>query len=338
MSRFKGPVASLIAVITAGTLLAAAPIKLGTPAPTGSMWQKRLLEMGNAWSKATEGRVTLNVFADGSQGDEATTIRKMRPGIEQLQAGLFTVGGLSTIDDAFNVFGMPFFFENDEEELAVQKKLEPRLEQILQAKGYHLVSWGTGGWVQIFSKQPLKTLADVKRAKLYASKDDPRMVQWYTQNGFNPQPLMLGDIGTQLKLPTGMIDTTPDTPYLALTMQIFTNAKYMLDVHIAPLVGALIVSSSAWNKISAEDRGKMTEAARTMENEIRAEAPKQDADSIAAMKPRGLTVVTPDARAVTEFHTAADGLLRSMRGAMVPADVYDMAVAERDSVRKTAKH
>ena len=35
----------------------------------------------------------------------------------------------------------------------------------------------------------------------------------------------------------------------------------MLDLHVAPLVGALIISNDAWNKISAEDRAKMTEAA-----------------------------------------------------------------------------
>ena len=84
---------------------------------------------------------------------------------------------------------MPFFVETDDEQLAVQKKLEPRLEQALQAKGFHLVAWGTGGWVQLFSKKPLRSLADVKAAKLYTSKSDDRMVQWYTRNGFNPVPL-----------------------------------------------------------------------------------------------------------------------------------------------------
>ena len=50
---------------------------------------------------------------------------------------------------------MPFFFESDEEEIAVEKKLTPIFEQRLQAKGFHLLSFGTGGWVQVFSKKPL---------------------------------------------------------------------------------------------------------------------------------------------------------------------------------------
>ncbi len=328
-------VAAALALATSPFLSAQTAIRLGTQAPTNSMWHKALLDMGSTWGKSTAGRVTLRVYADGRAGDEATTIRKMRPGIESLDAALLTIGGLAEIDDAFNVLGMPFFFETDEEELAVQKKLEPRLEQALQAKGFHLVAWGTGGWVQLFSKRPLRSLADVKSAKLYASKNDDRTVQWYTRNGFRPVALLIADIAPQLKLPTGMIDAAPNTPYLALTTQIYGDAKYMLDLHIAPLVGAMIVSNTAWNKISTEDRTKVTEAARAMEARIRVEAPRQDADSITAMSAKGLQITKLDAKAAAEFRAAARDLIRTMRGGMVPTDVFDLALSERDAFRKS---
>ena len=255
-------------------LRAATLIKLATQAPTGTIWEKELGNLGNTWGKATDKRVTLRVFADGSAGTESATVTKMRTGT--LQAALLTAGGLSSIDKAFNVFTIPFFFENDEEEMAVQKKLEPILEQKLQAKGFHLLCWGTGGWIQIFSKKPLKTLADVKASNIYVSSDDEEMRQWYTNNGFHPKPLTIADIATQLKLPNGMIDTTPNTPYLALLTQIYSNAKYMLDVHLAPLVGAMVVTTTAWNALSPEDQRKMTEAAQAMEAKIRSESPKED--------------------------------------------------------------
>jgi TRAP-type transport system periplasmic protein len=336
MSGPKWLVAAAMLAIATSTLAAAdVAIKLGTQAPTNSMWHKALLDMGAVWSKATEKRVTLQVYPDGRAGDEATTIRKMRPAVDSLQAGLLTIGGLAEIDDAFNVLGMPFFFETDDEELAVQTKLEPRLEQALQAKGFHLVAWGSGGWVQLFSKRPIKSLADVKAAKLYASKTDDRMVQWYTRNGFNPVPLLIADIAPQLKLPTGMIDTAPNTPYLALTTQIYGDAKYMMDLHIAPLVGAMIVSTNAWNKIAPEDRTKVTEAARAMEARIRTEAPKQDADSITAMTAKGLQVIKLDQKGTAEFRAAATDLIKTMRSNMVPAEIFDLALAERDAYRKS---
>ena len=145
-------------------------IKLATLAPANTSWHKALLDMGNTWNKDTAGRVTLTVYPGGIQGDEATIVKKMRPGIDTLQALVPDRRRPRRARRSFNVFAMPFFFESDEEELAVEKKLTPLLEQRLQAKGFHLLSWGTGGWVQVFSKKPLRTLADVKAAKLFTTK------------------------------------------------------------------------------------------------------------------------------------------------------------------------
>ena len=324
-------------VVSAAVQLLAAPItvKLATQAPANTTWHKALTDMGDAWNRGTGGRVTLVVYAGGTQGDEATTIRMMRPAVGTLQAGLLTAGGLSQVDDAFNVFGIPFFFEDDDEQIAVQKKVSPLLEQKLDAKGFHLLCWGSGGWVELFSKKPLKSLAEVKASKLFTSKGDDRMYQWFASNGFHPVALLSSDIPAQLKLSTGLIDTAPSTPYLALTLQIFRDAKYMLQLHIAPLVGALIISNDTWNKISAEDRAKMTEAAEAMEARIRTDAPKQDADSITAMTGRGLEVIKLDPKAAAEFRTAANQLASTMRGGMVPADIYDLAVQTRDAFRKS---
>ncbi|MFI5177284.1 MAG: TRAP transporter substrate-binding protein DctP [Vicinamibacterales bacterium] len=337
MSGFTRSFVTVLVFAAAVRLTAAPPvvIKLGTQAPANTTWHKALTDMGEAWNKGTSGRVTLTVYAGGTQGDEPTTIRMMRPAIGTLQAGLLTAGGLALIDDAFNVFGIPFFFETDDEELAVQQKIAPILEQKLEAKGFHLLCWGTGGWVELFSKKPLKTLADVKAAKLYTSKGDDRMFQWYTANGFHPVALLPADIPAQLKLSTGLIDTAPSTPYLALTLQIFRDSRYMMQLHIAPLVGAMIMSTDAWNKISPEDRAKITEAAVAMEARIRADAPKQDVDSITAMTSRGLETIKLDAKAAGEFRTAASQLTTTMRGGMVPADIYDQAVQARDAFRKS---
>lgn len=329
LKQFVG--AALVAALAIAPLRAATLIKLATQAPTGTIWEKELAGLGSTWAAATNHNVTLRIFADGSQGSESATVTKMRTGT--LQASLLTAGGLSTVDKAFNVFTIPFFFENDEEEQAVQKKLEPMLEEALQKKGFHFVCWGTGGWVQIFSKKPLKTLADVQASNIYVSSDDAEMQQWYTNNGFHPKPLTLADISTQLKLPNGMIDTTPDTPYLALLTQIYSNAKYMLDVHLAPLVGAMVVTTTAWNQLSPDDQKKMTDAARQMQDRIRAASPKQDADSITAMQGRGLQVIHPDAAALAQIRAKATELGATMRGNMVPADVYDIAARERDAIR-----
>jgi len=337
MSALKRFLLAAVPVAIAPVLLLAVPgeIKLATLAPANTSWHKALLDMGNTWNKDTAGRVTLTVYPGGIQGDESTTVKKMRPGIDTLQASFLTAAGLAELDESFNVLAMPFFFESDEEEIAVERKLTPVLEQKLQAKGFHLLGFGTGGWVQVFSKKPLRTLADVKNAKLFTSKGVESWVQWYVSNGFHPVALLPADIPAQLKLSTGLIDTAPSPPYLALSLQIFRDAKYMLDLHIAPLTGAMIISNTAWGRISAEDRPKVTAAAQALEKRVRTEAPAQDAESVKQMVARGLQVITLDPKAASEFRAAANQLTSTMRGSMVPVDVYDLAAQERDAIRKS---
>ena len=328
---------AVLAAAAAVPLRAVAPftIRLATQVPVNSTWHKALLDMGAQWDTKTTGRVKLTVYAGGTQGDESATIKMMRPGVDQLQANLLMVSGLSEIDPAFGVFGMPFFFSSDEEASYVQQKLQPMLEKRLEAKGFRLLCWGSGGWVQLFSKQPIRTLDEVKKAKLYTSQGDDKMVQWYKSNGFNPKALSANDIPAQLKLTTGMIDAAPMPPYPALVLQIFRDAKYMLDVRVAPLVGGLVVTNAAWNKIDAADQKVLLDSAKAFEQRILADAPKQDTDSITTMKTRGLSVTTLDAKAVTDFRAAADKLVPTLRETIVPGEIYDQAVKERDAFRKS---
>jgi TRAP-type C4-dicarboxylate transport system substrate-binding protein len=219
----------------------------------------------------------------------------------------------------------------------VLEKLTPMLDKRLDAKGYNLLAWGSAGWVQLFSKKPMTTLADIKAAKLYTSQGNDRMVQWYKANSFNPVALNANDIPAQLKLTTGMIDAAPSPPYPALLLQIFRDAKYMIDVRFAPLYGAVVLTNEAWNKIEATDRPIVVAAAKNTEKRLLGDAPKLDADSINTMKSRGLTVTAVDPKNVASFRAEAEAFVKTMRGQMVPADIYDAAVRERDAFRKTQK-
>ena len=325
-----------VALVMASLVVSAAPltVKLATFAPANSTWHKALMEMGAAWARVTEGRVTLTVYAGGTQGSETVTVKLMRPGVGQLQAALLMLPGLSEIDNAVDVFGIPFFFDSDEELWYVVDKLSPLLEQRLEAKGFHVLNWGHGGWIQLFSKRQIRTLNELKHAKLFTTEGNDRMVQWYKVNGFQPVALSANDIPAQLKIRTGMIDTAPSPPYGALVLQFFRDAAYMLDIRVGPLLGATVITTDAWNKIAGADQTKVRAAAAAMEQTLRVDVGKLDASSIAEMQKRGLTVTKVEGAALAEFRSTAEKLAATMRGAMVPADIYDLALQERNAFRQ----
>lgn len=308
-------------------------IKLATFAPANSAWHKALLDMGDAWSKGTGNRVTLRVYAGGTLGTEPSVVRMMSPAVGELQAALLLPAGLARIDDAVDVFGLPFFLENDEELRAVFSTLRPMLTRRLEARGYKVLHWGSAGWVSLFSKKEIRTFADLTSVKLYTSDGDDRSVQWYKSNGFQPVPLSVNDMVGGLK--RGMIDAAPSPAYAASVLQIFRDAPYMLDVKISPVIGATVVTAAAWSKISPADQTLMTTEANRIEQRFLTEASALDATAVGTMAQRGLKVVTLPAASIVEFRKIADGMLPSMRGTLVPADVFDAAMQARASHRKS---
>jgi TRAP-type C4-dicarboxylate transport system substrate-binding protein len=305
------------------------PLKLAHLLPEGSIWDKNLKQMGEEWKLATDGRIAVTVFAGGSQGDESTVLRKMR--LDALQAAAFTAVGLGSIDSAFNVFDIPFFFDSYDELNYVIEKLTPVLRKRIEPKGFILLNWGHGGWIQVFTKKPVQTVDDLKKVKLWTSAGNDRMVQWFKANGFEPRAMAMTDILTGLT--TGMIEGLPTPPLAAMLFQWYRQTPYMLELGLAPIVGANVITKKTWNAIPEADRAKMQVAADGVEKRLQVEVPKLDANAIATMTKNGLTVTKATG---PEWRAQVDGLAKTMRGEMVPQDIFDLATKARDEFRKNA--
>ena len=310
-----------------------AVVKLATLVPEGSVWDKALRDMGTEWSTATQGRVALRVYPGGVAGDEPDVVRKMRIG--QLQAAAITTAGLASIDPSFNVFNVPMFFTSYPELYATLAKLEPTLKQRLEEKGFVLLSWGHGGWVYFFTKQPVESVDGLRKSKLFIWAGDDKMAVIWKAKGFNVVPLAATDIMTGLQ--TGMIDAYPTTPLLGLTLQWYRQTPNMVGMGMAPLVGGLVMTKAAWNKLPEADRAKVQAACDRMERKLEIEVPRQDTTAVAEMKKRGLKVNAISAANAAAFRTVAEDFANSMAGVRIPNDILLLARKERDAFRATHK-
>jgi TRAP-type transport system periplasmic protein len=316
-------------VLSTSAPIAQGVIKLATVVPEGSVWDKSIKQMGEDWKEATGGKISVTVYGGGSQGDEPTVLRKMR--LDALQAAAFTAVGLGNIDSAFSVFNIPFFFESYDELNYVTAKLTPVIQKRVESKGFVLLNWGHGGWTQVFTKTPVQTVEELKKIRLYTSAGNDRMVQWFKANGFEPRAMAMTDILTGLT--TGMLDGLPAPPLAAMLFQWYRHTPYMLDIGLAPIIGANVITLKAWNAIPESDRPKLLEAAADVEKRLQIDVPKQDVEAVATMMKQGLTVT----KAGPEWPIQIESLAKTMRGEMVPADIFDLASKARDEYRKTRK-
>jgi len=161
------------------------PVRLATLAPKGSSLHKLLLALGEKLRSAPEGGIKLVVYSDGTMGGEAEVVSKMRIG--QLQAGLLTASGLSQIDDSISALqNMPLVYRDVEEVALVRQKLAPLIQKRFEDKGFVLLFVGDIGFVRYFSKQPIRTPEDLKRAKLFTLLGNVQQVDLMKSLGLNP--------------------------------------------------------------------------------------------------------------------------------------------------------
>jgi TRAP-type transport system periplasmic protein len=308
-------------------------LKFGTIAPRGSIYHQALLETGESWKRAEAPGAVFTVFTDGSQGGEADLVRRMRIG--QLNGALMSVVGLVEIDaGAAALQKMPLMFRSWEEVDAARERVRPLLEKRMLDKGFVVLLWAEGGWVRFFSRERARLPADFKRLKMFAWSGDPEQVSLMKTIGYQPIVLETADILPGLQ--TGLINAVPVTSAWALATQIDVSAQHMLDIRWVPVVGAAVITRTGWDSLSPAGREAMRRGAVKAAADLRARRTSSDLEAIEAMRKRGLQVhsLTPEQEA--EWRQLAESVYPRIRGAMVPADMFDAVQAALSDHRAAA--
>jgi TRAP-type C4-dicarboxylate transport system substrate-binding protein len=325
MTRF---IASWFAasLLVAATLPAEAQtVKLATLAPKGSPWHDVIRDIAEEWKVLSAGTIILRVYPGGVAGDDPDTVRKMRIG--QLHAAGLTNAGLEKIAPEFQALWMPMMFRSQAELNHVRDALGPQLEAILQARGFKLLAWGDAGWVHYFTQRPAVHPDDFKNLKIFTWAGDTGIVEAYRGLGYQPVPLPATEIHTALQ--SGLITALPTTPLAALANQWFGLASHMTDVKWAPLLGAVVMSSKAWERLPEDLRPDLEAAARNAGRNLMVRVEALEAEAIRVMREHGLEVhpVPDDTAAVWEERA------RSIYPALIARGVPAALVAEVERLR-----
>jgi TRAP-type C4-dicarboxylate transport system substrate-binding protein len=324
-----------MSVLLLGCLTPAMPqtvIKMGTLAPDGSPWHQALQSMGERWRKISAGQVKLVIYPGGVLGDEPDMVNKMRIG--QIQAAGLSGAGLSGIEPGVMALQIPMMFDSYEELDYVRERVAPRLEKMIEARGYVVLNWGDVGWVHFFTTRPASRMGDMRKMKLLTLAGDNDTLELWKANGFRAVPLAATDILTGLQ--TGLVEAVPNTPLFALLDQSFGIARNMIDVKWAPLIGATVITRRMWDSLPAAQRSDMMKAAREAGVSLRDGIRKMGDEAIATMQKRRLQVIHADAAALAEWRREAEGVYPKLRGGQVPAELFDEVRKLRDEYRATA--
>ena len=315
----------LSVVLAFSTPTWAQTIKLGTLAPEGSPWYNIIRDMTEATQARTNGKIRFRIYAGGVAGDDPDMVRKMRVG--QLHAATLTGTGLNQIAPEIQALMMPMMLASYEELDYVRDSLTPKLEALLESKGFKVLNWGDAGWVHFFAQETVVRPEDLRPMRLFVWSGTPAIVEAWKDAGYQPVPLAATEIHTALQ--SGLINAVPTTPIAALSFQWFGLATHMTDLNWAPLIGATVISMSKWQSIPDDLKPILVKAAREAGARIRDETRQLSNDAVEVMKKHGLVVdhVSPEVAALWESRARAG--YPKLIGQVVPAGM----VAEVERLR-----
>src|SRR5882724_7768718 len=324
LSRFTIYLAFAASIL--GTRLCAADkpvnLRLGTLAPRGSSYHKSLQSIGEKWRQISGGAVRLTIYPDGTQGGEADMVGLMQTG--NLDAGLLTAVGLAEIEPAVTALqSMPVCFSSLEEVDYVAEKLRPQLEQRLLAKGYLVLFWSDSGWIRFFTRSHILHPDDMRKLKVFSWAGNAHEYDLWKQTGFSP--VALETAGLPQGFLSGTISAAALPPFFVLAGQLDAQAKYMLELNWAPLVGAAVVRKQSWDRVPTSARDAMLQSAVEVGKKVKADGRAENEASVTAMVRRGLHVqkVTPEVEA--EWRAIINKIESQIRGKIVPAEMFDEA-------------
>lgn len=285
---------ALALLLGATTCRAETIIKFATLAPDGSTWMKVMTDYDQELQAKTQGQVRFKFYWGGVQGDEKDVVRKMRFG--QLQSAGITGMGLGEVAPELRVLDAPFLFRSTAEVDYILKKFDPELRKSLESRGFVLLGWSEVGFVHLFTRTPVHSVADLKNVKMWVSEGDPVAATLFEDAGIHPIPLSITDVMTSME--TGLINGVYCSPMAALALQWHAKMKYVSQEPITYASGAVIVTKKSVDSMTPEQRKILLALGASHLRRLTALSREENRQAMDTLKKEGLTIepfASPDA-------------------------------------------
>jgi len=293
-------------------------IRIASPLPRSSDWGRALDRLAVDWERVTQNQTRVVVSHDGREGSEARMLSSLSS--DAIQVAVFTSAGVSEICPAVMNLSIPFMIRNEAEFDLVLENILPLLDTRVK-KDYVVISWSKGGWIYIFTKEKVLTPDDLRKQRLATSPDLNDMNTVFRVMGFQLVETDIVSLGT--KLASNAVNAIYLIPAVIAPMQLHKSLNHMLEVPIAPIMGAIVMNRVTWNKLSPDNQQEILKATRRVAAEFDASMVKTEAAAIAAMGRDGLSVNKPNQAQQDMWNNEVENVLPSLVGSIFDHDLYN---------------
>ena len=246
--------------------------------------------IGKKLEAATNGRLSVQMFASMQLGGEKEAIEQAQVGAIQLAR--VSVGTLGPVIDELNVFNLPFLFRNTAHAQKVMdgdigKEL---LDAVTNSKaGLVGICWMDAGARNVYdTKHPIKSIADLKGLKVRVM-GNPMFVDMMNALGGNGVAMGYDQVFTALQ--TGVVDGAENNPPSFVFDNHFQVAKfYTLTEHLI-VPEMLVFSKKTWDTLSKDDQALLVKFGKEAQQEERVLWNKYEKEAMDKAKAAGIQIV-----------------------------------------------
>jgi tripartite ATP-independent transporter DctP family solute receptor len=259
--------------------------------PLGYPTVEAVISMGKKLEQATNGRLSVQMFAAMQLGGEKEAIEQAQVGAVQLAR--VSVGALGPVVPDLNVFNLPFLFRNTEH---MEKVIDGDIGQELldkvtanQDKGLVGLCWMDAGARSMYDvKKGIHSIADLQGQK-FRVMGNPMFVDMMNALGGNGVSMGYDQVFSALQ--TGVVDGAENNPPSFVFDNHYQVAKHFTLTEHLIIPEILVFSRRTWDTLSADDQALIKKFGREAQLEERALWKKKEQEAFDKMKAANIEVI-----------------------------------------------
>ncbi len=247
--------------------------------------------LGKKLEQATNGRLSMQMFASMQLGGEKETIEQTQLGA--LQFNRVSVGTLGPVVDDLNAFNIPFVFRSTAH---MNKVVDgdigaELLDKVTSNANANLVGlcWMDAGARSFYTtKKPVRSIDDLKGQKVRVI-GNPMFVDMANALGANGVAMGYDQVFNALQ--TGVIDGAENNPPSYVFDNHYTVAKYYTLTEHLIVPEMLVYSKKSWDSLSKDDQALIKKLAREAQAEARVLWAKYETAAMEKAKANGNEII-----------------------------------------------
>ncbi len=274
-----------------------------TPYSDGEFHTRNVREFVEDVKKATGGKLEINVHSNGSLIKHPDMLRAVSTG--QVNVAEFLLGQFGNEEPVFNADNVPFLATGYDAALKLYQAQKPVLEKKLQGRGMHLlysVAWPGQG---IYTREPLKTVGDLKGTKFRTYS--PMTARLAELLGASPTVIQVPEVPQMFA--TGAVHAMITSSATGTSTKAWEFVKNYYNTSAFHPKNVVVVNQRAHSRLPKDQQEALAKPAAAAEKRGWDLSRVREPEANATLAKNGMTVHEPDAEMKGAFSKVGEQIL-----------------------------